>query len=699
MHDVPAHRDARPDRRRRPGARHRRARHGHRQDRDARRRRRGARHRRLRQRLLPLDQRQGLQRHRDLAGAQARRGLRQSLLHADPSDLHPGERRLPVEAHADERVAAQRRPGLGAEEGRRHPPRRTRFPRPSATTTSSGAIPASATSRRATSRRAPPRRCATRAAASAPAALGVYLDFADAIKRLGADAIRERYGNLFEMYQRITDEDPYQVPMRIYPGGALHDGRALGGLQPDEHDPRAARDRRGELLRPRRQPARRERADAGAGRRLLRPAGHDRRLPRVQPSSRRSTPIASRVPPGRRKRRRCSTRRLLEIQGKRTVDSFHRELGKIMWDKCGMARNAAGLREALERIPGAARGVLAERERARQRRRAEPGAGEGRARGRLPGAGRADVPGRAAPRGVVRRPLPRGVSRRRTARRCATTSGSPTWPRGSIPARARRRGCTRSRSSSRTCTWRSGATSETLNEPDSPRLAAAVGRRRRARWCATRPATSAPTCRSSRCSTSSTSGSWSAARCPIAFDHDCREGICGSCGLMINGVAHGPNRGTATCQLHMRSFNDGDEIRIEPWRARAFPGRQRPGRGPRRARPDHRRRAATSARPPAARRTRTRSSFRSPTRTPRWTPPSASAAAPAWRRAPTARPRSSRRRRSPTWACCRRASPSGTTARLAWSGRWTSRASAAARSTASARRRARRRSASTRSPG
>jgi succinate dehydrogenase / fumarate reductase, iron-sulfur subunit len=57
---------------------------------------------------------------------------------------------------------------------------------------------------------------------------------------------------------------------------------------------------------------------------------------------------------------------------------------------------------------------------------------------------------------------------------------------------------------------------------------------------------------------------------PIAFDHDCREGICGSCSLMINGVAHGPMRGTATCQLHMRSFRDGDTIYIEPWRARAF---------------------------------------------------------------------------------------------------------------------------------
>jgi succinate dehydrogenase / fumarate reductase, iron-sulfur subunit len=58
---------------------------------------------------------------------------------------------------------------------------------------------------------------------------------------------------------------------------------------------------------------------------------------------------------------------------------------------------------------------------------------------------------------------------------------------------------------------------------------------------------------------------------PIAFEHDCREGICGSCGMMINGRAHGPQKGTATCQLHMRKFSDGDEIYIEPWRARAFP--------------------------------------------------------------------------------------------------------------------------------
>jgi len=58
---------------------------------------------------------------------------------------------------------------------------------------------------------------------------------------------------------------------------------------------------------------------------------------------------------------------------------------------------------------------------------------------------------------------------------------------------------------------------------------------------------------------------------PVAFDHDCREGICGTCGMVINGIPHGPKRATTACQLHMRSFKDGDEIWIEPWRARAFP--------------------------------------------------------------------------------------------------------------------------------
>ncbi|MBI4563325.1 MAG: succinate dehydrogenase/fumarate reductase iron-sulfur subunit [Planctomycetes bacterium] len=58
---------------------------------------------------------------------------------------------------------------------------------------------------------------------------------------------------------------------------------------------------------------------------------------------------------------------------------------------------------------------------------------------------------------------------------------------------------------------------------------------------------------------------------PIAFDHDCREGICGACGMVINGIPHGPRRATTACQLHLRTFKDGDEIWVEPWRARAFP--------------------------------------------------------------------------------------------------------------------------------
>ena len=58
---------------------------------------------------------------------------------------------------------------------------------------------------------------------------------------------------------------------------------------------------------------------------------------------------------------------------------------------------------------------------------------------------------------------------------------------------------------------------------------------------------------------------------PVAFDHDCREGICGACGVVINGVAHGPRKATTACQLHLRHFADGDTIDVEPWRAKAFP--------------------------------------------------------------------------------------------------------------------------------
>ena len=112
MLDVVAHR--------RQGARHHRPQPGHRRDRAVRGRRRLPRDRRLRHGLLPVDQRRELERHRGVARAQARRAVREPLLHADPPHLHSRERRAPVEAHADEREPPQRRPCLGAEEAGRH---------------------------------------------------------------------------------------------------------------------------------------------------------------------------------------------------------------------------------------------------------------------------------------------------------------------------------------------------------------------------------------------------------------------------------------------------------------------------------------------------------------------------------------------------------------------------------------------------
>ena len=172
-------------------------------------RRGGARHRRLLARLLPVDQRHGLQRHRHLARPPARRLLRQPLLHPDPPDRHPAGRRAPVEAHPDERVAAQRRPHLGAEEDR-------------ATTRPPSQIP-EAERDYYLERRYPafgnlvPRDIASRAAKRmVRRRLRRRPDRRRRLPRLRAtpsgawasDAIDERYGNLFEMYEKITGENP-----------------------------------------------------------------------------------------------------------------------------------------------------------------------------------------------------------------------------------------------------------------------------------------------------------------------------------------------------------------------------------------------------------------------------------------------------------------------------------------------------------
>jgi succinate dehydrogenase / fumarate reductase flavoprotein subunit len=182
-----------------------------------------------------------------------------------------------------------------------------------------------------------------------PGGLGVYLDFADAIKRLGEQTIRERYGNLFEMYERITDENPYKVPMRIYP--AVH--YTMGGLWVDYNlmstipglhvageanfsDHGANRLGASALMQ-----------GLADGYFVLPYTISDyiasNKLEKVDTSH-----------PAFREAERCvaeQTKRLLSINGKRTVDSFHRELGKVMWDYCGMARNQAGLEYALGRIP------------------------------------------------------------------------------------------------------------------------------------------------------------------------------------------------------------------------------------------------------------------------------------------------------------------------------------------------------------
>jgi succinate dehydrogenase / fumarate reductase, flavoprotein subunit len=179
--------------------------------------------------------------------------------------------------------------------------------------------------------------------------LGVYLDFADAIARLGTRTIRERYGNLFEMYHRITDENPYEAPMRIYP--AVH--YTMGGLWVDYNLMSTIPGLHviGEA----------NFSDHGANRlgaSALMQGLADGYF--VLPATIGDYLASSKLPKVGADHPECrrveadvaaNTRRLLQIKGKRTVDSFHRELGKIMWDYCGMARNASGLKKGLSLIP------------------------------------------------------------------------------------------------------------------------------------------------------------------------------------------------------------------------------------------------------------------------------------------------------------------------------------------------------------
>lgn len=183
-----------------------------------------------------------------------------------------------------------------------------------------------------------------------PGGLGVYLDFADSIKRLSQPVIEERYGNLFEMYENITGENAYTRPMRIYP--AVH--YTMGGLWVDYNlmsnipglhvlgeanfsDHGANRLGASALMQ------------GLADGYFVIPYTIGDYLASQFGKSRPDTSHPAFVDAARKAEER--TKKLLSINGKRTVDDFHRELGLLLWDKCGMARDRAGLTEAIERIP------------------------------------------------------------------------------------------------------------------------------------------------------------------------------------------------------------------------------------------------------------------------------------------------------------------------------------------------------------
>jgi succinate dehydrogenase / fumarate reductase flavoprotein subunit len=177
----------------------------------------------------------------------------------------------------------------------------------------------------------------------------VYLDFADAIQRLGRAVIKDRYGNLFDMYERITAENPYEVPMRIYP--ATH--YTMGGLWVDYNLQSTVQGLYviGEA----------NFSDHGANRLgasalmqgladgyFIIPYTIGDYLAQAKfPKLDGSHPVFQEAI----RNVECQVKRLLDIRGTRSVDSFHRELGKLMWDYCGMSRNAQGLTYALQKIP------------------------------------------------------------------------------------------------------------------------------------------------------------------------------------------------------------------------------------------------------------------------------------------------------------------------------------------------------------
>ena len=425
--------------------------------------------------------------------------------------------------------------------------------------------------------------------------LAVYLDFADAIKRLGVETIKEKYGNLFQMYQKITDEDPYKVPMRIYP--AIH--YTMGGLWVDYNlmsnvpglhvlgeanfsDHGANR--------------------LGASALMQGLADGYFVIPYTIGDYLASTPLPKVTTDHdafKEAADNAQTRinQLLSVKGNRGIREFHRELGRIMWDDVGMARTEAGLqaraRGAFRKlreefwqnvsVPGTpdnlnqsleyagrvadylefaellALDALHRRESCGGHFREESQTPDGEAlrddanftyvaAWEFKGVGQQPALHKEAARVRGRAPDAAELQVGRAA-----GSGSESGVDSHRRPEGRAYGCRRTSMKLNLRIWRQAG-------PNVPG--------RLVDYAADHVS---PDMSFLEMLDVVNEGLIKKGEDAIAFDSDCREGICGTCSLVVNGVPHGPDRGTTVCQLHMRRFKDGDTITIEPWRAKAFP--------------------------------------------------------------------------------------------------------------------------------
>ena len=404
-----------------------------------------------------------------------------------------------------------------------------------------------------------------------PGGLGVYLDFADSIGRLGAAKIGEKYGNLFEMYERITDEDPYKVPMRIFPashytmGGLWVDynlmstipGLLVGG-EANFSDHGANRLGASALMQ----------GLADGYFILPYTVGHylaSTKLEKVDESHPEARAAVAAVEE--------RMKRLLSMKGKRTVTSFHRELGKIMWEHCGMGRNKAGLEQALQKIP-------ALREEFWQNLNV-PGSADDLNQS-------LEMAGRVADFLELGELMCLDALEREES--CGGHFREEYQTAEGEAVRDDERFC-------HVAAWEyAGEGKKPIRNveplafenvpPADPELqVSGNGKSMNLTLHVWRQKNAADKGRFVTYQAKSVSPDMSFLEMldvvneeltqkgeePIAFDHDCREGICGTCSLVVNGRAHGPRTRTTACQLHMRTFRHGDTLVIEPWRAKAFP--------------------------------------------------------------------------------------------------------------------------------